>query len=936
MRLPASYVRWIRTTRVWLTLLFGGVSLGVALVLAVYIDRQQTESLTRANANTLVLTGRPIAAALAQGLKEREREVVLLSHHPLLTQGPLDSAAIQAQFEDIQQSLPFYSWLGVADTEAIVQSSLGGLLHHESVRERPWFAAGLKGPYSGDAHKALLLERLLKPAEGGEPLRFLDFSSPVRAPDGTLRGVVAAHLSWEWATSVIAQALEGLPDTGTLEVLILNSDGEFLHPRHVSQLPSGPLPGAGQSAWVTWGRDGAYLTTTLALPDSTVKNLGWTLVVRQPMQAALAPIRALHRVMALWAIGLIGLLMGLCYWAARYFSAPLEQLAAEALRLDATGQGVDFNIDANTVEFAHLRNALRRMTRHLLQSKLELEEANQVLEQKVLDRTAEIQMRELQYRSILEDQTEIICRFGRDHTLTYVNDAYCRVFNLRREEVLGQVWAPVVHPDDLGGVQQALARVTPEQPVTHIDNRVIDGTGDVRWFQFVNRAFYDADGSLREWQTVGRDVTQSKRLELEVHQVSEDFQDLYNHAPCGYYSVDRHGVIVRINDLALEWMGVTRDEVLNRARLVDFLDEAGQATYWSNFPAFLEQGVMGPIEFNLIGHRGITRRVSLAATAVRDAQGEFVASRSVMYDVSELFIMRYQLRQLNAELEAMLDNELVGIAKVKDRRIVWRNRALEQIFGYGPGELLGVSTEAMYVSAQDFERLGAESGPALQAGQRYRSQMPMRRKNGDPIWLDISGVQMADGTGETLWLLQDISEMKQYQAQVEHIAFHDPLTNLPNRLLMSDRLRQAMATNDRDGSCTALCYLDLDGFKPINDQHGHSAGDEVLRVVAQRLLDALRANDTVARLGGDEFALLLTHLGRPDEAELVMRRVLHSVSQPITLKQGNTVAVTTSLGVAYYPRDAKSAGALFTLADQAMYASKKQNQSRALDPGAAI
>lgn len=925
MRNTVQFLFWIRTSRVRLTLLFGGMSLAIALVVATYVDRERTEELNRINSDVLVMAGKPIAMALAEGLREREREIVLLSHHPMLTQGPLDSAVIEGHFEEIQQSFPAYSWIGIADVNGEVQSSTGGLLNHQNVAQRPWFSAGLKGPYSGDAHEAILLDKHLRTDPQAEPLRFLDFASPVRRGDGVIRGVLGAHLNWDWAAGVISNALKALPHAENLEILIINKNGDFLHPRSIRDdlKPSTTLPAHGTFARIRWGSDSEFLTTTLALPATTTPSLGWTIVVRQPMTSALAPIQRLHVVIAKWSVGLTALLMLMTYWVARRFSLPIEQLAAEARRLDETGHGADFNIKASTVEFAHLRNALRRMTNHLLQSKRELLEANQVLEQKVRDRTAEIELRELQYKGILEDQTEIICRFTADNTLTYVNDAYCRMFGLTREEILGEVWAPVVHPDDLGKVEAALASVTPARPTLEIENRIIAGTGQVRWCQFVNRAYFDPDGHLREWQTVGRDITANKLLELEVQRVSDEFQDLYDHAPCGYYSVDANGFIVRINDLALNWMGAVRADVLGKARMVDYLDEGGQATYWGNFPAFLEQGRMGPIEFNLIGRNGITRRISLAATAVRDADGRFLMSRSIMYDVSELYLMRYQLRQLNAEQEAMLDNDLLGIAKLKDRKIIWRNKALERIFGYEAGELLGAETSCMYPSEEAFQHFGLEAYPVLHAGQHFRKQITMSKKNGDAIWLDISGVRLSEETGESLWLLQDISEMKQYQAQVEHIAFHDGLTGLPNRLLLSDHLRLSLALNDRMGTLTALCYMDLDGFKPINDQYGHEAGDEVLKEVGGRLRAAVRANDTAARLGGDEFALLLTNLGQSDEAELVIRRVLLAVKQPIRLQGGQWVSVSSSFGVAFYPTDATQPAALFAVADQAMYRNKK-------------
>lgn len=897
----------------------------MAVIVAVFINHERTQELTRINADALLLTGKPIAAALAEGLREREREAMLLSHHPLLTQGTLDSVIVHAHFDEIKQSFPFYSWIGVADTDGVVQVSTGGLLKHQHVTQRPWFVEGLKGPYTGDAHEALLLDKYLRTDPNDEPLRFLDFASPVRWGNGEVRGVLAIHLNWAWTTKVITDALAGLPHSQNVEVLILNRNGEFLHPRSLplEERPASGLPSNGQFSEVMWGKGGAYLTTTLDLPETTIQRLGWTVVVRQPMSVALAPIQKLHETLAWWSIGLISLLMWMTYWIASRFSLPIERLERAARQVDASGQGADFTISAGTAEVTGLYEALQQMTQHLLQSKRALMDANAVLEQKVLDRTAELEMRKLQYQGILEDQTEIICRFSANYTLTYVNEAYCRMFRLRSEDVLGTVWAPVVYPDDLKMVEAELAQITAEHPVIQIENRVIAGDGQVRWCQFVNRAYFDDQGQIREWQTVGRDITKSKSLESQVHRVSEEFQDLYNHAPCGYYSVDVNGVIIRINDLALSWMGVQRAEVLHQVRMVDFLDQDGQSEYWANFLAFREQGHMRPIEFNLQGRDGITRRIRLSATAVNDANGTFLRSRSIMFDMTELHLMRHRLGQLNAEQEAMLDNDLLGIAKLRDRNIVWRNKALERIFGYDSGELLGVNTACMYASHQAYQAFGDAAYPALDAGQHFRQQMLMRKKDGSAIWLDISGVRLSQASGESLWLLQDISEMKQFQAQVEHLAFHDSLTNLPNRLLLSDHLRVSMALNDRTGTLTAMCYLDLNGFKPINDRYGHEAGDEVLVEVAQRLQATLRANDTAARLGGDEFAMLLTNLGHPDEVEPVIRRIHEAIERPISLKSNQVVSVSTSIGVAFYPLDAQTSSALYAKADEVMYRNKK-------------
>lgn len=923
------FKNWINTSRVRLTLLFGGLSVLMALAVIIFLGHSRTKELEDINSKKMLLIGRPIVAALAEGLREREREVILLSHHLRLAQGSIDSLDAQRNFDEVRQSFPYYSWIGVADIHGVVKESTGGLLKGVNVSQRPWFSNGLKKPFTGDAHEALLLDKYLRTDPNAEPLRFLDFVSPVRSSEGDVVGVLAVHMNWVWVIDVIKKSLSNIPGTENMDVLIINRAGEFLYPKNLplEKRLNAVLPSSGNISEMVWIDDGNYLTTTFLVPDSINGNLGWTIVFRQPMSDALAPIRRLYKFLIFGSIVFVFVLMAMTYWAAGRFSAPIEQLEREARRIDEKGQGANFDIDVNVVEFLGLRDSLHRMTQHLLEKTNELQQSNLELEKKVSDRTAELIMQKQQFEGILEDQTEIICRFNADHTLTYVNPAYCRVFGLKSENVVGAVWAPSVHPEDLERVKSGFAKISVENPIIQIENRVISGDGDIRWFHFVNRAYFDEAGRVREWQAVGRDITKKKILAEEIRKVSDELQDLYDHAPCGYYSVDDNGIIIKINDMALRWMGDIRSNVVNKSRLADYLDDKGREQYLAQIPVFRSKGKIGPMEFNLIGKDGRMRRINLSATAVLGNDGKFLRSRSIMFDMTDLHEMRQRLGQLNTEQEAMLDNDLLGIARLKDRKIIWRNKAMERIFAYTPGELLGVDTSCMYPTREAYEEFGAQAYPILKAGKNFRKQVHMQRKDGTKIWLDISGVNLSDESGESLWLLQDISEMKQYQAQVEHLAFHDSLTNLPNRAMLSEDLRVSMALNDRQGTLSAICYIDLNGFKPINDHLGHDAGDEVLVEVAKRMQAAVRESDTVARLGGDEFSLLLTNLNHQSEVNFIIERLNSLVEEEIVLKSGESVFISASVGVAIYPVDANDSVELFAIADREMYKNKKNRKN---------
>lgn len=482
-------------------------------------------------------------------------------------------------------------------------------------------------------------------------------------------------------------------------------------------------------------------------------------------------------------------------------------------------------------------------------------------------------------------------------------------------------------PDQRDALQETIQRAIESEQAWDLELPLITAKGRSIWVRACGEVERAATGeTLKLFGTV-QDITERKALEEKLSTISRQYQYLYDHAPCGYHSLDSQGRFIHINQVALSWLGCDQDEVIGKLKISDFFDDTGKAHFKQYFPILIEQGQVGPVEFNLLGRHGQTRRVSILATAIQDDLGRFLMSRTVMYDVTELFNTRELLRKVNIEQEAMLDNDMLGISKLKDRRIIWRNRALERIFGYPPGGLLGQPTEILYPNPESYEAFGREAYPLLRSGQSFRRQWEMRRCNGDPIWVELNGVSLAEADGETLWLLQDISEMKQYQAQVEHIAFHDNLTKLPNRLLLSDRMRQAFALNERMGTMAAVCYMDLDGFKPVNDQFGHEVGDRLLQAIAQRLLQVVRASDTVARLGGDEFVLLLTGLQSESEAEEVLRRAQANVGQAWTMPDGQATQVTASLGIAFHPKDARLPSELLRLADEAMYSAKRRNKA---------
>ena len=375
--------------------------------------------------------------------------------------------------------------------------------------------------------------------------------------------------------------------------------------------------------------------------------------------------------------------------------------------------------------------------------------------------------------------------------------------------------------------------------------------------------------------------------------------------------LDRDGRLVEMSDSFAQMLGWSREALMGRH--VSTWDCASDAQT-------LDQRIR---DFQPGERQSFHTRHRRADGSVIDVEISCVAlmldGRWLLYCASRDITRRLELE---AEQTAMLDNEVVGILRLRDHQMVWANRAIFRMFGLPEGASLDELHPRLSPEPMDLpNRLEARRADLL-AGRPVRAQLHLQRLDGSPVWIDIQGARLSDDARDTLWVLADISALKRYQDEIEHLAMHDALTGLPNRRLLEDRLRQGLALSRRDGQPLAVAYIDLDGFKAVNDRLGHAAGDLLLQDAAQRILEGVREHDTVCRMGGDEFVLLLPVLKQEDEAEHIVQRVLQSLRRPYGLGSEGAVHVTASAGLALYPHDAHDGETLLRLADAALYQAK--------------
>ena len=255
-------------------------------------------------------------------------------------------------------------------------------------------------------------------------------------------------------------------------------------------------------------------------------------------------------------------------------------------------------------------------------------------------------------------------------------------------------------------------------------------------------------------------------------------------------------------------------------------------------------------------------------------------------------------------------------------RVEWVNQAYMTLLGVTSPQVLGTPLRSFpYAHLHDVRQTSESATTGIDC---VKTEIMEKGRNGESLVLEQILTPIVDPEGKPtkfVVILHDVTTRAVAEMQMKHQAYHDALTDLPNRIMFEDRLQLALAQARRDGTLLALLFLDLDNFKSINDQHGHQMGDRLLRLVAKRLVSCVRTTDTVSRLSGDEFTIILQGLDRIQDIRQVAQKILDCLMLPIHLS-GQEIFVQTSIGIAVSPKDSIDPRGLLAIADQAMYRAK--------------
>lgn len=521
----------------------------------------------------------------------------------------------------------------------------------------------------------------------------------------------------------------------------------------------------------------------------------------------------------------------------------------------------------------------------------------------------------------------------------FVKDAQGRYLlaNDAAAAFIGKPPAKLIGLDDLALFPQSSARAIMEKDQqvmaagriqTH-DEHLATHDGKNFVFLVTKGPIFDEAGHVTGLFGISRDITERKRADADLLEREQRLARVIEGSDQGYWDWNLMTNAFQVSARWEEMLGYARGEMdVSLERWPDHVHPADLALSMESIRLHVSGATPShEVEMRCRTKAGDWRWIASRGRIVQwDSEGRPLMMSGTHSDITDRKVLELTQR----EAATVFENSYEGIMVVDPARLLTKvNPAFTRITGYSAQEVMGQSPKLLSSGRQDavFYR---DMWTSIVTHDFWRGEIWNRRKNGEvyAALLAISVVRDASGVIQHyIGSFSDISQLKDHEAELDRIAHYDPLTGSPNRRLLSDRLGQAIIRSARSGRSLAVCFLDLDGFKSINDVHGHFGGDQLLIGISENLKRVLRADDTLARLGGDEFVLLLADIASSQECTLILDRVLAAVNTPVRI--GDLwVTVSASIGVSLYPDDHVDADTLLRHADQAMYFAKEAGKNR--------
>ncbi len=633
--------------------------------------------------------------------------------------------------------------------------------------------------------------------------------------------------------------------------------------------------------------------------------------------------------------------LGLLYWRRRHFDPKVYRLISWSAVLmiamelcftlyvsdsmsDAVNQAGHllkigtFYLIYKAVVVTALRDPMSLLFRELGQKEAELET-------RVIERTHKLAESEKRFRAMADSAPVLIWISGLDKLGFWFNKVWLDFTGRTMEREVGHGWTEGVHPEDLDRCRTTYMSAFDARQGFELEYRLRRFDGAYRWLLGSGVPRFDDKGRFSGFIGSCVDITDRKRTEQRLIRESEKNLALLHNASDGITIMDGNAQVIEVSESFCAMLGYARDEMIGM-HVAEW--DCGFASHDELMAAFR-------LQFDHPARSLFQTRHRRKDGSIYDAE---VSGCPIQLDgATVLFNSTRDITQCKCDEEklqlaaSVFSHAREGIMiTTSDGTIVEVNDTFTRITGFSHDEVLGRNPHLLSSGRQSKEFYAAMWRELIDTGYWY-GEIWNRRKDGEvyAAMQTVSAVRDAQGhTLQYVALFSDITPIKAHQTQLEYIAHYDALTRLPNRVLLSDRLHQAMAQALRRKQRLAVAFLDLDGFKAINDKHGHEVGDQVLISVAANMKQALRDGDTLARLGGDEFVAVLLDLMDFEATLPMLSRLLEATSQPLQIGELK-LQISASLGVTFFPQAQEvDADQLLRQADQAMYQAKLAGKNR--------
>jgi diguanylate cyclase (GGDEF)-like protein/PAS domain S-box-containing protein len=533
--------------------------------------------------------------------------------------------------------------------------------------------------------------------------------------------------------------------------------------------------------------------------------------------------------------------------------------------------------------------------------------------------------RESQLRAIMDGVPAPVAYIDRDERCHYVNRTFLQYFGLTAEAVSTMRLRDVVGQGLYESAQAMLARALDGESTT-FDRLVPGASGVRRWMTIRVVPDAGAGGEVHGAFVLMNDIHGLKQAQEALRASEAELRLIMDNVPARVSYVDREYRYRFLNRHNEEWLAENRKALAGR-RVVDVVGVERFAQVKPMFDRVL-RGETVSTEQMLVQPDGSAKWESVHYAPNRDAEGNVIGIYAVHTDVHDQKKNEEALRRANWMLSSHISNTPLAVLEWdRDCRLVRWSPQAENIFGWGADEVLGMALADNVLLHEDDRAAATSLIERLRAGEEPRATGLTRnhRKGGATIWCEWYHSALLDDEGRIVSILsfvQDVSSRVQAEERLQYLATRDALTGLPNRVLLHERLAQAIAEARRSARRVGVLFIDLDRFKNVNDTLGHRIGDELLKRVSQALTAVLRETDLLARLGGDEFMVIVEDFDDPAVLGRIAQKLCDAVAQPFRI-EGHDIYVTSSIGIAIYPDDSDDPEELLKHADVAMYRSKE-------------